>query len=127
MARETLEKRVKALEAAVGGFATVRDLEAMQSAISQQILQLGHEMHAEFSAVRHEIRAGDEETRRVLREETHALLEQRTAEILALVAQGDEETRRVLREEIRAGDEETRTFTRALHEDVIDRIKQLGG
>ena len=123
---EVLEKRVIALEAAVSAFVTVRDLDAMQAALSQQILQLGHQMHAEFSAVRQEIRAGDEETRRVVREETHALVEQRTAEILALVAQGDEETRRVLREVIRAGDKETRTLTRALHEDVVDRIKRLG-
>jgi predicted NBD/HSP70 family sugar kinase len=157
MAVRTLGERVTALEAAVSGYATGRDLEAMQAALSQQILQLGNDMRLEFSAVRAEIRAGDEETRRVLREETHALVEQRTAEILALVAQGDEETRhvlreeiragdeetrrvlreeiragdeetrRVLREEIRAGDEETRAQVRTLHEDAIERIKQLGG
>ena len=40
---------------------------------------------------------------------------------------GDEETRRVLREEIRAGDEETRRFMRILHEEVIERIRLLGG
>jgi hypothetical protein len=40
---------------------------------------------------------------------------------------GDEETRRVLREEIRGGNEETRQFMRVLHEDVIERIRLLGG
>ncbi len=127
MAGRTLEERVTALEAAVSGFATVRDLEAMQAVLSQQILQLGNDMRVEFSAVRAEIRSGDEETRRVLREETHALIEQRTAEILALVAAGDEETRRVLREEIRAGDAGSRSLARALHEDVIERIERLRG
>ncbi len=57
-----------------------------------QLMQLRDEMRGEFSAVRGEIRTGDEETRRVLREE------------------------------IRAGDEETRRYMRVLHEDVIGRL-----
>ncbi len=96
MVEKTLEKRVAALEAALSGFVTVADLERVQAALSQQILQLESAMRAEFSAVRSEMRAGDAETR-----------------------QG-------LREEIRAGDEETRSLMRALHEDVIERLKLLG-
>jgi len=40
---------------------------------------------------------------------------------------GDEETRRVLRDEIRDGDGETRRFMRVLHEEVIERIRLSGG
>ncbi len=52
--------------------------------------------------LRDEIRAGDEETR--------ALLERRTAEILAVVAAGDAETQRQ---------------ARVLHEDLVERISRL--
>jgi hypothetical protein len=52
------------------------------------------------------MRAGDEETRRTLRDEIRA---------------GDEQTRRQLREE----DEETRRYMRILHEDVVARISML--
>ena len=67
------------------------------TALEAQIVQLRDEMRAEFSATRAEARAGDE----------HVV--------------------RSLREEIRAGDEETRRFVRILHEEVIARIKLLGG
>ena len=67
------------------------------TALEAQIVQLRDEMRAEFSATRAEARAGDE----------HVV--------------------RTLREEIRAGDEETRRFVRMLHEEVIERIKLLGG
>jgi len=97
-----LERRVELLE----------QLPARVTALELQIIQLRDEMRSEFSAIRSEVRAGDEETRRSLREEIRA---------------GDEETRRSLREEIRAGDEETRRFMRILHEEVISRIELLGG
>ena len=57
------------------------------AAVEVQLVHLREEMRAEFSATRAEMRAGDEETRRVLRGE---------------IREGDEETRRTLREEIRA-------------------------
>jgi len=82
-----LERRVEILER----------LPERVTAIESQIIQLRDEMRSECSAVRSEIRAGDEETRRTLREE------------------------------IRAGDEETRRFMRILHEEVISRIELLGG
>ncbi len=93
MARLTLERRVEILERQVGELATRDDLKIL----SDQILQLGTEMHVGFSVLREEIRAGDGETRRVLREE------------------------------IRAGDEESRRFMRTLYEDVIDRLGKLRG
>ncbi len=96
MVEKTLEERVTALEAAVSRVVTIHDLEAVQAALGEQILQLHNDMRVEFSAVRAEVRAGDEETRRVLREES------------------------------RAGDVETRSLMRALLEDVIVRIKRLG-
>lgn len=93
--QETLETRVLTLEQTVQQQATVRDLESLQAALSSQILQLGSEMRGEFSALRGEVQAGDVETREVLRAA------------------------------IRAGDAETRQQARALHEDVIERIKVI--
>ena len=43
----------------------------------------------------------------------------------ATVRTGDEETRRILREEIRTGDEDSRRYMRVLYEDLVDRIKTL--
>jgi hypothetical protein len=80
------EKRVEILER----------LPERVGAVELQIVQLRHEVSDEFSAVRAEIRAGDEETRRVLREE------------------------------IRTGDEETRRYMRILREEVIARIAAIG-
>ena len=94
---EILERKVEALET----------LPERVTAVELQLVQLRDEMHAEFSATRAEMRAGDEEIQRTLRDEIRA---------------GDEETRRVLRDEIRAGDEETRRYMRILHEDVISRL-----
>jgi predicted phage gp36 major capsid-like protein len=67
------------------------------TALETQIVQLRDEMRAEFSATRTEARAGDD----------HVV--------------------QTLREEIRTGDEETRRFMRILHEEVIVRIRSLGG
>jgi hypothetical protein len=108
MAGITVEERLAVVEQHVSELATRGDVKA----IADQILQLGAGMRDGFSALREEIRAGDEETRRVLREEIRA---------------GDEETRRVLREEIRAGDEESRSYMRVLYEDVVDRLGRLRG
>jgi U3 small nucleolar RNA-associated protein 14 len=108
MAGITLAERVSTLERQVSDLATRDDVKAL----GEQILHLGTEMRAGFSAIREEIRAGDEETRRVLREEIRA---------------GDEETRRLLGEQILAGDEESRNFMRILYEDVIDRLGKLRG
>lgn len=84
--------------------------------------------------LRGEIRAGDEETRRSLREEiggseerTQGLVEQRTADILASVAASSAQTLGSLRDEIRAGNKETRRYTKVLFEDAIDRIRKAQG
>ena len=91
---EILERKVEALET----------LPERVTAVELQLVQLRNEMRTEFSAIRGEIRAGDEETRRSLGDEIRA---------------GDEETRRQLRE----GDEETRQYMRLLHEEVISRLR----
>ncbi len=104
----SLEERVSRLERQVTELATRDDVRAL----GDQILHLGAEMRAGFSAIREEIRAGDEETRRVLSEKIHA---------------GDEETRQLLTEKIDAGDDESRQFMRMLYEDVIDRLAKLRG
>jgi hypothetical protein len=147
MAQETVEKRVSALEKTVRNQVTSRVLEALQTALSAQILQLGAEMRVGFSALRDEIRGGDEQTRRVLREEIRGGDEQTRRVLREEIRGGDEETRRVLREEIRGGDEETRGLVeertaerlaviaagheetrrhaRMLHDEVIGRIKAI--
>ena len=103
MPPQTLENRVEKLETQM---LELRELPALVAEVGVQILQLRTEMRAEFSAIRQEIRTGDEETRRSLREEMRA---------------GDE----TLREEMRAGDEETRRLMRVLHEDLVGRIALL--
>jgi hypothetical protein len=108
MAGITVEERLSRVEQQVTELATRDDMQAL----SDQILHLGAKMQVGFSALREEIRAGDEETRRVLREEIRA---------------GDEETRRVLREEIHGGDEESRRYMRILHEDIVDRLGRFKG
>jgi hypothetical protein len=104
---EILEQKVERLEL----------LPDRMTTLESQILQLGDDMRAEFSAIRREIaaavdgvrteiRTGDQETRR----EIHSLL-------------GDVVARLELR--ISSGDEETRRYMRVLHEDVIERISRI--
>jgi hypothetical protein len=104
----TLEERVSRLERQVRELATRDDMRA----VAEQVLHLGIEMRSGFSAIREEIRAGDEETRRLLGEQIRV---------------GDEETRRLLGKMMQTGDEESRRFMRMLHEDVIDRLGKLHG
>jgi hypothetical protein len=109
MAQKSLEERVDMLERRIE---LLEQLPERLTALEVQIVYIRDEMRAEFSATRAEGRAGDEHVVWTLREEIRA---------------GDEETRRQLRDEIRGGDEETRRFMRILHEEVIERIKELGG
>jgi hypothetical protein len=142
---EILERKVEVLES----------LPERVTAVELQLVQLREEMRAEFSATRAEVRAGDEETRRTLRDEIRAGDEETRRTLRDAICAGDEETRRTLRDEIRAGDEETRRtlrdeirasdeetrrtlrdeirasdeetrrYMRMLHEDVIARISVL--
>jgi hypothetical protein len=93
----SLVRRVESLEQRV---TVLKELPRRIDDLAGQILQLQNEMRREFSALRTEMRAEDDESLRLLREEIRA---------------GDEETRRVLHEVIRAGDEETR---RVLREEI---------
>lgn len=104
MPPQTLEKRVATLETQM---MELRELPARVAELGSQIVQLRAEMHSEFSATREQARAGDEETRQLLRDEFRA---------------ADERIVQSLREEIRAGDEDTRRLMRVLHEDVINRL-----
>src|SRR5947208_14258134 len=121
MEPQTLESRVESLEQRV---TLLEQLPARVDALTLQVSQLRDEMHAEFSAVRGDIRAGDEAVIRSLREE---------------IRTGDEETRRVLREEmgslevrlrddmrvlsptIPAGHQEIMAQPRAPHEDMTGK------
>jgi len=107
MQPQTLDNRVERLETRV---TALEQLPARMDALVVQVSQLRGEMHAEFSAIRSEMRAGDEAVTGTLREEIRA---------------GDEETRRSLREEIRTGDERILTQARVLHEEVISRLAMI--
>ena len=92
MGQQTLTNRVEVLERIVE---SLEKLPERMHALEWQFVQFREEMRAEFSAIRAEVRAGDEKTRTDLRAE------------------------------IRAGDEETRTYMRVLHEEVLSRIALL--
>jgi hypothetical protein len=73
MPPQTLERRVERLEQRV---TVLEQLPARIDGIAVQISQLRDEMHAEFSAIRNEIVAGDEQVITTLREETGAVMTQ---------------------------------------------------
>src|SRR6266705_210754 len=106
MEPQTLESRVESLEQRV---TLLEQLPGRVDALTLQVSQLRDEMHAEFSAVRGEIRAGDEETRRVLREEMGSL-EVRVREDM-----------RVLSATITVGHQEIMAQARTLYEDMQRR------
>jgi hypothetical protein len=126
MTTQALTKRVDSLEERV---TRLEELPAHVDALALQISQLRDEMRVEFSAVRGENRAADEETRRSLREEIRAGDEETRRSLREEIRAGNEETRRVLSDEIRAGDALVMDHARALHEDVISRLAliQEGG
>ncbi len=64
MAPQPLETRVESLEQRV---TRLEELPGGMDRLESQIVQLRTEMHDEFSAVREEIRTGDEETRHCMR------------------------------------------------------------
>jgi uncharacterized coiled-coil protein SlyX len=114
MAPQTLAARMDSLEARV---TLLEELPARLDALALQVSQLRDEMRSEFAAVRGGVEAGDEETRRALRDE---------------IRTGDEETRRTLRDEIRTGLAEVMTHARVLHEDqkatialIAERLQSL--
>ena len=107
-------RRIQILERKVEGLEL---LPVRMTALESQVLQLGDDMRAEFSAMRQEITAAVDDVRTVIRT-------------------GDQETRREmqslhydvvarLESRISSGDEETRRYMRVLHEDVIERIAQI--
>jgi hypothetical protein len=110
MPPQTIENRVDRLEERV---TELEKLPERVTAIESQIVQFRSEMHVEFSAVREEIRAGDDETRRVLGEQI--------SETRRVLGEQISETRQVLDERI----EESRRYMRVLHEDVIGRLATI--
>ena len=99
----------------------LRELPARVAGVELQIVQLREEMQAAFSALRSEFRA-----------ELHGEIGNLHGEVGGLRGEvGDLRAevhgmRDDLRSEIRAGDQETRNFMRALHEDTIARIATMG-
>ena len=107
MQPQTLDARVERLEPRV---TILERLPARVDALVSQISQLREEIRVEFSTVRGEIQAADEETRRTLRDETRA---------------GDEETRRVLVDEIRVSGQRIMDHARVLYEDMKATVALL--
>ena len=107
MAAQPLARRVDRLEQRMDALET---LPAQVAHLALQVSQFRDDVAREFSAVRQEFRA-----------EMAAQGEAWRGELRGeMAAQGDQ-----LRREIREGDEETRRYMRVLHEEVIDRLKQL--
>jgi hypothetical protein len=128
MPQRSLAGRVKILEESVG---SLEELPERTAGIESQLLQFREENRAEHSAIRAEIRAGDEETRRV----AQALRDDLLAKLTEQIRVGDEETRRFaqtlhddllakLTEQIRVGDEETRRFAQTLHDDLLANLTE---
>ena len=93
MARESLEKRMDRLERRVEILERLPD---RVTAVESQIVLLRDEMRSEFSAVRTDIRTGDEETRRMLTERMESLFDA------------------------------NQRHMRLLHEDLVERIARMG-
>lgn len=107
MAQESLETRMDRLERRVE---ILEQLPERVTALESQIVLLRDEMRSEFSALRGEIRAGDEQVVKTLREEIRA---------------GDEETRRVLTDRMEFLYDANERYMRLLHEDLVERIARL--
>jgi uncharacterized coiled-coil protein SlyX len=85
VAAQTLENRVEQLEARV---AKLEQLPERIDGLASQIVQLRTGMHDEFSAVREEIRLGDEETRRYMR-----VLHEEVISRIATIQEGQDASR----------------------------------
>jgi hypothetical protein len=105
---EILEQKVELLEG----------LPDRVTALEVQIVHLRGELRESVSALRADIRAGDEETRQEMR----VLNAQRRDELRNEMTSRLTHLERELRKEIRAGDEETRRHMRVLHEEVMSRL-----
>jgi len=99
LGQHTLTNRVEVLEQKVE---RLEKLPERMDSLELQFVQFREEVRVEFSAMRGEF-----------------------STIRAEIRAGDEQTRVDLRAEIRAGDEETRTYMRVLHEEVLSRIALL--
>jgi hypothetical protein len=116
---EILEQKVRILET----------LPPRMEAVAWQIIQLRKEMSVEFRSVRDEIRAVDAGLRDEIRAVDAGLRQAIRAVDVGLRV--EMETREAsllekIRAEIRDGDEQTRTYMRVLHEEVISKIATLG-
>ena len=104
----------------------LKDLPKRMTGVESQILQLRDEMRDECSAIRSEIRTGDQETRNLLAAEIKAGDQETRNLLVAEIKAGDQETRNFLIAEIRSGDQDTRNFMRALHEEARTIIATMG-
>ena len=107
-------QRIEILEQEVEGLEV---LPARMTVLESQILQLGDNMRAEFSAIRQEMVASVGALRTELRAEMYTLHQ----DVIAKISQLEKK----LSERISSGDEETRRYMRVLHEDVIERISRI--
>ena len=122
MAQRSLARRVEILEEKV---ASLEELPERVARIESQILQFREENRAEHSAIRTEIRAGDEETRRFAKVLHDDLLAKLSADNAAT-----RQYAQTLHDEVvaklDADNQETRHHMRVLYEDLVARIAVLG-
>jgi predicted phage gp36 major capsid-like protein len=112
---ENLDRRVTLLE----------QLPSRIEALEWQVSQLRDEMRAEFSAVRGEMKDGNESLGRTLREEMKAGNESLGRTLREEMKAGNETLARELRAEMRQGNEELRSHMMVLHEEVMARFALL--
>jgi hypothetical protein len=111
---ERLEQRMAALEG----------LPARVEAIESQIVQLRVELNSDFSALRMEMRAGDEETRRALREDIGKRCDALSGQFRGEIGQLRGEIS-AMGDRLEAAIQEARDHSRALFEEVIERIARI--
>ena len=114
MPRQSVENRFERLERRVTG---IEQLPARMDRLELQIVQLRAEMRDEFSAIRREIRAGDEGSLRNLREE---IRNGNVTIVTALTEQVED-----ARTESRSLFEDARRENRVLFEEALARIANI--
>jgi hypothetical protein len=102
---DSLERRVDALER----------LPQRMDALEAQIVRLRQEMRSEFSAIRGEMREGDEDTRRTLATQMRDLFE------------ANERHMQLMHEDLVQRIVGNETHMRVLHEDLVQRIATIKG
>ena len=126
MAEPNLTDRIEIVEQKVH---ILESLPPRMEAVALQIIQLRAEMSSEFSSMRDEMRGGEAQLWQEIRAADARLRQEIRAFHTGLREEmGTLETSLLekIRADIRDGDEQTRTYMRVLHEEVISKLAALG-